>query len=176
MTKFHIREWRSDKILATVEIPKETPLYAPDLRGVDLTNAWLRGADLSGANLEGAILLGADLTEACLRNANLRNADARYCDFTRADLREANLENIDVYPSQFFKTHFWGAQMTPGSDVADHYRSSREETNRRLRIRPGSVAYRKLQRINGWAIPAPNLNPDIRPERRGWQRWFVESL
>jgi len=39
MTEFHIREWRSDKILATVELAKETLHYSPDLRGVSLENA-----------------------------------------------------------------------------------------------------------------------------------------
>ena len=140
-----------DSVIHEVDIgDRKIELCAPDLRCLDFTNANLRGANLSGANLEGAILLGADLTEACLRNANLRNVDARYCDFTKADLREANLENADVYPSQFLKTHLWGARITSGSDLADYYRTSQEEMYRRLRIGPGSVAYRKLQRINGW--------------------------
>jgi hypothetical protein len=50
MTKFHIREWRSGQILHAVEIAKETPLHAPDLRGISLENAMLNGADLRSAN------------------------------------------------------------------------------------------------------------------------------
>jgi hypothetical protein len=146
-----------------------------DFRGLDFTNANLRGAQLSDANFEGAILLGADFTEACLRNANLRNVDARYCNFTKCDLREAKLENIDVYPSQFFKTHFWGAQMTPGSDISECSRIAQQENCKRMGIRPGSVAYRMLERINNWPSPAPSLSPDIRPARRG-PRCFVESI
>ena len=147
-----------------------------DFRGLDFTNANLRGAQLSHANFEGAILLGADLTEACLRNANLRNVDARYCNFTKCDLREAKLENIDVYPSQFFKTHFWGAQMTPGSDISECSRIAQQENCKRMGITPNSVAYRLLARINNWPSPAPSPDPDIRPARRGGPRCFVESI
>ncbi len=163
---------RKMQILGSIKAP-----HWIDLHGLDFTNANLRGADLSNANLEGAILLGADLTEACLRNANLRNVDARYCNFTKCDLREAKLENIDVYPSQFFKTHFWGAQMTPGSDISECSRIAQQENCKRMGIRPGSVAYTMLERINNWPRPAPSISPDIRPrERRGRPRRFVESL
>jgi Pentapeptide repeats (8 copies)/SprT-like family len=160
MTTYEIRTLGGE-VIHEVEVGDRKIAYPPDLHGLDFTNANLRWADLQGVNLEGAILLGANLAESNLQRANLKNVDARYCDFTKADLREANLENIDVYPSQFFKTHFWGAQMTPGSDIADCYRISREETNRRLRIRPGSVAWKKLERINGWtSTPAPSLTDD----------------
>ncbi len=93
--------------------------------------------------------LRADLTESCPRNGNLRNLDARYCDFTRADLREAILENVDVYPPQFFKAHFCGARMTSGSDVEQYAQIAQEQNWNRAGIKPGSVAYRKLSRING---------------------------
>jgi len=152
-------------------------LFAPDLRGVDLTNAWLRGADLAGANLEGAILLGADLTEACLRNANLRNVDARYCDFAKADLRGANLENADVYPSQFFKTHFWGARMTSGSDVERYAQIAQDETWNRAKIKPGSVAHRKLRRINGRTCRLRRVQDQTQvPVSVRRKRCFVEGL
>jgi Pentapeptide repeats (8 copies) len=161
---------RKMQILGSISAP-----HWIDLRNLDFTNANLRGADLQGANLEGAILLGADLTEACLHKANLKNVDARYCDFTRADLRQANLENIDVYPSQFLKTHFWGAQMTPGSDISECSRIAQQENCKRMGIRPNSVAYRKLARINNWPSgPAPS--PDIPPAKRGRPCWFFESL
>lgn len=173
MTTYAIRTL-GDKVIHEVEVGDRKIVFPPDLHGLDFTNANLRGAWLPDANLEGAILLGADLTEACLRRANLRNVDARYCDFTKADLREANLENVDVYPSQFFRTNFWEARMTPGSDVAEHSRLAQVEMCRRKGIRPGSVAFRKLERINGWDLQVPS--PDIRPARRGRPRCFFESL
>ena len=153
-------------------------LFAPDLRGVDLTNAWLRGADLQGANLEGAILLGADLTEANLERANLKNVDARYCDFAKTNLRGTNLENAQMYPSETIGAKFYGAKFMPDSDAAYYARIAREEMIKKMRIHPNSVAYRKLQRINGWTSPAPSLSSDICPftERQGRPRWFFESL
>jgi len=162
------------QILGSIEAP-----HWIDLRGLDFTNANLRGAQLSDANLEGAILLGADLTEACLRNANLRNVDARYCNFTKCDLREAKLENIDVYPSQFFKTHFWEARMTSGSDVEQYAQIAQDETWNRAKIKPGSVAYRKLHRINERAFGLRRVQDQIRiqvPVSVWRKRCFVESL
>jgi uncharacterized protein YjbI with pentapeptide repeats len=150
-----------------------------DFRGLDFTNPNLRSANLSYANLEGAILLGADLTEACLRNANLRNVDARYCDFAKADLRGAHLENADVYPSQFFKTHFWGARMTSGSDVERYAQIAQDETWNGAKIKPGSVAFRKLCRINGRTCGLRRVQDQIQTQvpvsvRR--KRCFVEGL
>jgi hypothetical protein len=47
MTQFHIRSaFFGGCILHTVEITRETLLYAPDLRGISLENAELNGADL----------------------------------------------------------------------------------------------------------------------------------
>jgi uncharacterized protein YjbI with pentapeptide repeats len=151
-------------------------LFAPDLRGVDLTNAWLCGADLSGANLEGAVLLGADLTEACLQRANLKNADLRYCCFMKADLRETNLEGAQMYPAETIEAKFYGAEFSANDDAAEYARIAQEEMCRRMGINPGSVAYRKLQRINGWTgeFRDSSPSPDIRPARRA--RCFVESL
>jgi uncharacterized protein YjbI with pentapeptide repeats len=59
-----------NQILHTVEIAKETPLYAPDLRGISLETAQLNGADLRNANLSGVCLRGARLREAMLEYAN----------------------------------------------------------------------------------------------------------
>ena len=130
---FPIRHRFSGKVLHSVDVgDRHMPVAAPDLRGMNFMNANLCGAELCFANLENAIFLGADLREADLRNANLRNADMRYCDFTGADLRESNLENAEVYPSQVCKTSFWGARITPGSDVAELCRLSIVEARRHL--------------------------------------------
>jgi uncharacterized protein YjbI with pentapeptide repeats len=167
----------SGKVLHTVDVgDRHIDLFAPDHRGADLTNAWLRGADLSGANLESAILLRADLTESCPRNANLRNLDARYCDFTRADLREAILENVDVYPSQVFKTHFCGARMTSGSDVEQYAQIAQEENWNRAGIKPGSVAYRKLRGINGRTRRFAGFSTKSKPRYRSGENVVRGSL
>jgi hypothetical protein len=160
-----IRAWLSGQILHTVEIPKETPSYAPDLLGISLENAQLNGADLRHANLSGVCLRGARLREAMLEYANLSGADLSYSDLRGAHLENANLNGTILYPAETINAKFYGAKFLPGSDAADYVRIAREEMIKKMRIHPNSVAYRKLQRINGWTSPAPNPNPDIRPAR-----------
>jgi Pentapeptide repeats (8 copies) len=123
MTKFHIREWRSDKILATVEIARGTPLYVPDLRGISLENARLNGADLRSANLSGVCLRGARLREAMLESADLSGADLSYTDLTGATLNNTNLNGTIFYPCQIPKRAgtLHGAKFEPGSDAAVEY-------------------------------------------------------
>jgi Pentapeptide repeats (8 copies) len=173
MTTYEIRSL-GGKVIHEVEVGDRKIAYPPDLHGLDFRNANLRWADLQGVNLEGAILLGADLAESNLQHANLKNVDARYCDFTKADLRESNLENTQMYPAETIGAKFYGAKFLPDSDAAYYARIAHEEMIKKMRIHPNSVAYRKLQRINGWTSPAPS--PDIPPVRRGRPRWFVESL
>jgi hypothetical protein len=160
---------RKMQILGSIKAP-----HWIDLCGLDFTNANLRGADLQGANLEGAILFGADLREASLCRASLVGADMRYTNLTKADLRNADLRVVEMYPSETIGAHFYGAKFEPNSDVAEYSRIAHEEMIKKMRIHPNSVAYRKLQRINGWTGPAPS--PDIPPARRGWTRCFVEAL
>jgi hypothetical protein len=175
MTKFHIRAaFSGGRILQIVEIAGETPLYAPDLRGVSLENAILNGANLSWANLAGVCLRGAKLREADLSNANLSGADLSYSDLRGAHLENANLYGAILYPAETIGAHFYGAKFSPDSEAAEYSRSAQEAICRRMRIHPSSVAYRKLQRINGWTSPAPSLSPDIPQARRGWTRCFVE--
>jgi Pentapeptide repeats (8 copies) len=180
MTKFHIREWRSDRILATVELAKETPDYSPDLRGISLENAQLNGADLRHANLAGVCLRGAKLREAILDHANLSLADLSYSDLTGASLREANLHGAIFYPCQMPKRAgaLWGTKFSSDSEAAAEYSRMSQEMCVRMRIRPGSVAWKKLDRIHNWSSnPDPSLSPDIPPVRRGRPRCFVfESL
>jgi uncharacterized protein YjbI with pentapeptide repeats len=76
-------------------------------------------------------------------------ADLSYADLTGASLREANLVGTLLYPAETTKAEFYGAKFARGSDAADYARIALEEMWRRMRIKPGSVAYAKLQRING---------------------------
>jgi len=62
-----------------------------DLRGADLSSAYLNSADLTGADLRCANLRGADLNRADLSGANLRGANLTDADLDSADLRGANL-------------------------------------------------------------------------------------
>ena len=74
-----------------------------DLRGADLSGAYLHGADLrgaylSGAYLHGAYLRGADLRGAYLSGAYLSGADLRGADLSGADLSGAYLRGADGKP------------------------------------------------------------------------------
>src|ERR1700687_83896 len=149
MTTFHIRAAFSGRILQSIEIVGEIPLYAPDLRGVSLENANLVGADLRNANLSGVCLRGARLREADLSYADLSGADLSYCDLRGAHLENANLSGTILYPAETIKAKFYGAKFAPDSDVAEYMRIDLVERCRRMRIAPTSVAYRKLRLING---------------------------
>jgi len=175
MTKFHIRSaFFGGCILHTVEIARETPLYAPDLRGISLENAELNGADLCHANLSGVCLRGARLREATLDHAKLSGADLSYCDLSGASLREADLRGTVLYPAETIGAKFHGAKFLANDDAAEYARIALEEMCRRVRIKPGSVAFRKLQRLNAFSeFLAPAQAP---PVTRGRAHYFVESL
>jgi Pentapeptide repeats (8 copies) len=173
--KIHARDILGQPVFHEVEIgDRKIEVHAPDLRGVSLENAWLNGADLRCANLVGACLRGARLREADLSHADLSGADLSYCDLRGAHFENANLVGTILYPAETIGAKFYGAKFTSDSDAADYVRIGREEMIKKMRIHPNSVAYRKLQRINGWTCPAPS--PDIPPVRRGWTRCFVESI
>jgi uncharacterized protein YjbI with pentapeptide repeats len=125
-----------NQILHTVEIAKETPLYAPDLRGISLENAQLNGADLRNANLSGVCLRGVRLREAMLEYANLSGADLSYCDLRGAHLENANLVGAILYPAETIGAKFYGAKFAPGSDAADYARLLVKKRLRRCLLRP----------------------------------------
>jgi hypothetical protein len=162
-------------VIHEVEIgDRKIELHAPDLRGISLENAHLNGADLRFANLSGVCLRGARLREAILDHANLGGADLSYTDLSGASLREADLRGTLLYPAETIGANFYGAKFAPDSDAAEYARIALEEMCRRVRIRPSSVAFRKLQRINGfYEFLAPAQAP---PATRGRAHYFVESL
>jgi uncharacterized protein YjbI with pentapeptide repeats len=150
MTKFHVRTaFSGSRILHTVEIAGETPLYAPDLRGISLENAHLNGADLRFANLSGVCLRGARLRETILDHSNLSGADLSYTDLSGASLREADLRGTVLYPAETSGAKFYGSKISASDDAAEYARIALDDMCLRTGIKLGSVAYRKLQRING---------------------------
>jgi uncharacterized protein YjbI with pentapeptide repeats len=136
---------------------RKIELHAPDLRRISLENALLNGANLRFANLSGVCLRGAHLREAILDHVNLSGADLTYTDLSGASLREADLRGTVLYPAETIGAKFYGAKFSTNDDAAEYARIALEEICRRVRIRPNSVAFRKLQRINGFPeffIPA----------------------
>ena len=87
-----------------------------DLRGADLSGAYLPAADLCGADLSGAYLpaanlCGADLRETCLQHAYLQYADLRSADLRRANLRGADLWGADLRNANLRIANLWGADL-----------------------------------------------------------------
>ena len=66
-------------------------LGAANLRGADLSEAYLAYANLGAADLRGADLRGADLDRANLGGADLNGANLAYATLQSAKLRGANL-------------------------------------------------------------------------------------
>lgn len=109
-----------------------------DLRGIDLTYAFLGKADLQGADLTGAVLNGArlkrahfdgatldaaDLSEALLlgttfEEASLKNATLKNVDGADATFRGANLVGADLSGSNLAGVDFSGADLT-GANLSD---------------------------------------------------------
>ena len=139
---------RDTKILFACEIPDGTEqpkrealvqavASGADLRGADLTRAYLSGADLTRANLSGADLRGANLTRADLSDANLRDADLRCANLTRAnlsgaDLRVANLRVANLSDANLTRADLTGADLSGadlrGANLRDAYLSGVRES------------------------------------------------
>ncbi|MGK7914896.1 MAG: pentapeptide repeat-containing protein [Prochloraceae cyanobacterium] len=91
-----------------------------DLRGADLSGAYLSSADLSDANLSGAYLSsadlsGADLSGAYLSSADLSGADLRGANLASANLASANLiESKNLIPSQIKLACYWEKAIYKG--------------------------------------------------------------
>jgi uncharacterized protein YjbI with pentapeptide repeats len=108
------------------------PDFAPNLRGADfsgsdlrganlswayLSRADLNGADLSGANLSNAYLIDADLRLANLSGANLNRANLTETNLSGADLSEANLDETYIYSTNFADVDL---SEVKGLDKANH--------------------------------------------------------
>jgi hypothetical protein len=82
-----------------------------DLRGADLSEAYLRGADLYKADLS-----GTDLSEADLRGADLYKADLSGTDLSEADLSEADLREADLSGASLRGANLRGVSLR-GADL-----------------------------------------------------------
>jgi Pentapeptide repeats (8 copies) len=103
-----------------------------------------------------------------LEYADLSGADLSYCDLRGAHLENANLNGTILYPAETIKAKFCGAKFLPDSDAAEYAQVAQEEMYKRTGIKQGSVAYKKLQRINGWdSSPRPEIvSPPIECRRK----------
>ena len=88
-----------------------------DLRGCDLTGAYLSSSNLEGANLSGADLTGAFLIRANLTNANLSGADLTGADLAETNLTSANLTGADLSGALWSNTARWFNTTCPNGTV-----------------------------------------------------------
>ena len=86
---------------------REYPDIEPDLRGVDLSGAYLRQA-----NLNKAILSRTNLSYAELQNATLIEADLSYAYFTGASFDDANISRADLSYAIFRSARFIRANLS----------------------------------------------------------------
>ncbi|MEO1701089.1 MAG: pentapeptide repeat-containing protein [Pseudomonadota bacterium] len=86
------------------------------LPGVDLREAQLEGADLDRAQLEGANLFGAQLEGAELSGAQLQGAKLWEAQLEGADLDRAQLEGANLFGAQLQGAKLWEAQLE-GADL-----------------------------------------------------------
>ncbi|WP_063058932.1 pentapeptide repeat-containing protein [Nocardia sienata] len=85
---------------------------APQLGGVNLTNAVLVGAHLDYAHLAEADLSNADLTVAILGSADLTRADLVGAELVAAILIRANLTEADLFYADLESAFLTGANLT----------------------------------------------------------------
>lgn len=81
------------------------------LSQINLQEADLRGADLSHADLSQASLKGANLSRAVLIETNLREADFREADLYKAKLNNANLSHANLGNVPLGRTATRGANL-----------------------------------------------------------------
>ena len=91
-------EDEDNSIRHTVEeaVRQNISLSRADLRGADISFAYLKGVNLIRANLS-----CADLRDANLRNANIRNADLTHAYFGNTDFRDTNLRGANLRDADF---------------------------------------------------------------------------
>ena len=131
-----------------------------DLRGANLSDAYLRSADLSDANLSDAYLRSADLSDANLSDADLRGANLRGANLRGANLRGANLS--DAY--------------LRSADLSDAYLSDADL--RGANLSGANTTNTKLPIYSRWAFSIENENLNIGCKTKTfseWKEWFEES-
>lgn len=98
------------------------PNQRPDLRGIDLSRAYLYDIDLTGS-----LLIGVNLSRACLIGANLAGADLgganlRGAYLSAANLSGANLSYAELADAQMGDATLQGANLS-GTCLASHVRA-----------------------------------------------------
>ena len=88
-----------------------------DLRQRQWQHANLSGLSLAGANCEVIQLFGARLVKSSFTRCNLRNAELSFSDATSANFRDANLDRCLLYHAETRHASFYGAVITPSSDI-----------------------------------------------------------
>ena len=88
-----------------------------ELRHRQWLHADLSGLSLDGANCEGINLFGARLVRTSLSRCNLHNAELSFSDATSANFRNANLDGCLLYRAETRYACFYGAMITPSSDI-----------------------------------------------------------
>jgi hypothetical protein len=112
LSRAHLRwadrlEWSTRK--GTFRI--DTPSMWVDLRGVNLSEAYLNRARLRKVVLAEAIMSDARLPEADLSEADLSDADLQYAALQGADLRGANLSGADLRAADLTRADLSAAEL-----------------------------------------------------------------
>jgi len=85
---------------------KQAGLYDVDLTGINLRYSDLRYANFIDVNFTNADLRGANLSDAYLRGSNFSYSDLRYTKF-----REASLSGVNLFCANLEGTDFSGANL-----------------------------------------------------------------
>jgi uncharacterized protein YjbI with pentapeptide repeats len=93
-----------------------------NLRGANLSGAYLSDANLSGANLRDAYLSDANLRDANLSGANLRDAYLSDANLRDAYLRDANLSDANLSGAYLSDANLSGANLRD-ANLRDAYLS-----------------------------------------------------
>lgn len=96
---------------------RDANLTDADLRGINLSGAWLQdsdfsGANLSGANLEWADLDGGEMIGTNFSGANLKNAYLNVAELQGANFSGAALSGVSMYTSLLQDALLIGANLT----------------------------------------------------------------
>jgi uncharacterized protein YjbI with pentapeptide repeats len=116
-----------------------------DLKGADLSNAYLSAAELSTVNLSEAALSGAYLNAADLRGIDMSEAALSGADLSSANLHEANLSGADLLDADLSATNLYEANLSEAELLRAHLSSA---TLHRADLRGADLRRAKLLRAN----------------------------